>query len=418
MLRNMKSRLIIGCIIITNLGCNQVNNSTGYNEHIPGNVYEYTDNIEPRWISFENITGSKGRGGMENNGAKGHPSDIIKAGETKTMLDIEGPGLINRMWFTISNRTPVMLRGLIFNIYWDNENKPAVSVPFGDFFGVGLGETAIYENALFANPEGRSFNCFARMPFKKAAKIEIVNETDIDLDMIFYDIDLQLLKKWDENYLYFHSFWHRDTATRLAKDFEILPRIEGKGRFLGTNMCINANPIYAGCWWGEGEVKIYINGDDEYPTLVGTGTEDYIGTGWGQGKFFNEYTGCLIADSKNLQWAFYRYHIPDPVYFKSDCRVTMQQIGGSSKEAVAKLQKQGVNLIPVTVSEGSVFHHIYDINNTAKLDNVDLPDNFWANFYRSDDLVATAYFYLNSPKNDLPGIQPLDIRIWNLKVEK
>jgi len=252
------------------------------------------------------------------------------------------------------------------------------------------------------------------MPFKKAARIELVNQSMVDLPMVFYDIDLQLIKNWDESYLYFHSYWHRDTATTLEKDFEIMPSVKGKGRFLGSNICINANPKYKDCWWGEGEVKIYLNGDNKYPTMVGSGSEDYIGTAWGQGQFCTKFTGCLIADSKNLQWAFYRYHIPDPVYFKSDCRVTIQQIGGNNKDIVIALQKQKVDLIPVTVHKAPRMIQIYKKDSTVNLENPELP-NAWTNFYRSDDLASTAYFYLDSPKNNLPAIQPLKIRTWKLK---
>lgn len=411
----MKIKFIIILIITTIYGCDSKKQSSEKGGNvIPSNMFEYSANIEPRWVSFENISGSRGRGGMENNGAKGHACDSITAGATKTLLNIEGPGVINRIWITISDRSPEMLRSLIINMYWDNEKKPAVSVPFGDFFGIGLGKTTVYETALFANPEGRSFNCFIQMPFKKAARIELVNQSDIDLPMVFYDVDLQILKNWDENYLYFHSYWHRDTATILEKDFEIMPAINGKGRFLGSNICINANPDYKDCWWGEGEVKIYLNGDTEYPTLVGSGTEDYIGTAWGQGQFCTRYTGCLIADSKNLQWAFYRYHISDPVYFKTDCRVTIQQIGGNTKEIVIKLQKEKVNLVPVTIHEAPKMIHIYKKDSTVNLEDPKLP-NAWTNFYRSDDLAATAYFYLDSPKNDLPVVQSLKIRTWKLK---
>jgi len=411
----MKIKFIILLIIITINGCDSNKQPSGKSGNvIPTNMFEYSSAIEPRWVSFENISGFKGRGGMENNGAKGHACDSITAGATKTLLNIGGPGIINRIWITISDRSPEMLRSLIINMYWDNEKKPAVSVPFGDFFGIGLGKTTVYETALFANPEGRSFNCFIQMPFKKAARIELVNQSDIDLPMVFYDVDLQILKNWDENYLYFHSYWHRDTATILEKDFEIMPAINGKGRFLGSNICINANPDYKDCWWGEGEVKIYLNGDTEYPTLVGSGTEDYIGTAWGQGQFCTRYTGCLIADSKNLQWAFYRYHISDPVYFKTDCRVTIQQIGGNTKEIVIKLQKEKVNLVPVTIHEAPKMIHIYKKDSTVNLEDPKLP-NAWTNFYRSDDLAATAYFYLDSPKNDLPVVQSLKIRTWKLK---
>lgn len=245
----------------------------------------------------------------------------------------------------------------------------------------------------------------------------LVNESDTNLAMVFYDIDLQLLKNWDPSYLYFHSFWHRDTLTTLGKDFEIMPKITGKGRFLGSNICIHANPDYKNCWWGEGEVKIYLNGDLEYPTLVGTGTEDYIGTAWGQGQFYNKYTGCLVADDKNLQWAFYRFHIPDPVYFKTDCRVTIQQIGGNTKDVVIALQKQNVKLIPITVHDAPTLIQIHKKEIAANLENPELP-NAWTNFYRSDDLASTAYFYLDSPTNNLPAIQPLEVRTMKLKVNK
>ena len=410
----MKLSLTILLVIITIYSCDSDKQLSGDAGNIlPSNMFEYSDNIEPRWVSFENITGSKGMGGMENNGAKGHACDSITAGSTKRLLYMQGPGVINRIWITIIDRSPEMLRSLIINIYWDNEEKPAVSVPFGDFFGIGLGKTAVYENILFSNPEGRSFNSFIQMPFKKAAKIEIVNQSEKDLQMIFYDIDLQLLKRWDDDYLYFHSYWHRDTTTILGKDFEIMPEVNGKGRFLGSNISVNANPEYKDCWWGEGEVKIYLNGDKGYPTLVGSGTEDYIGTAWGQGRFCNRYTGCLIADSKNLQWAFYRYHIDDPVYFKTDCRVTIQQIGGNSKSKVIALQKQKADLIPVTIHNVPVMLQIYNKDTKINLEDPNYPEA-WTNFYRSDDLAATAYFYLDKPTNDLPPLQSIKVRTWKL----
>jgi hypothetical protein len=411
----MVIRLSILIIVITIYGCDFDRQSSGdTGKSMPSNIFEYSENIEPRWVSFENISALKGRGGIENNGAKGHACDSITAGATKTLLKLEGTGIINRIWITISDRSPQMLRSLIINMYWDNEEKPAVSVPFGDFFGIGLGKTAVYENALFANPEGRSFNCFIQMPFKKAAKIELVNQSNIDLPMIFFDINLQLLKRWNNSYLYFHSYWHRDTITTLEKDFEIMPAVNGKGRFLGSNISINANPEYKDCWWGEGEVKIYLNGDKDYPTLVGSGTEDYIGTAWGQGKFSNRNTGCLIADSGNLQWAFYRYHISDPIYFKTDCKVTIQQIGGNLKSRVIDLQKQKIKLIPVTIHNIPVMIPIYKRDSSINLEDKKYPEA-WTNFYRSDDLAATAYFYLNKPTNDLPVLQSLSVRTWKLK---
>jgi hypothetical protein len=250
------------------------------------------------------------------------------------------------------------------------------------------------------------------MPFKTAAKIVITNESNKDIRYLFYDFDFLLTDRWDSKSLYFHCYWNRKIKTELGKDFEILPKILGKGRFLGTNIGVKADSIYEYSWWGEGEVKIFLDGDNEYPTLVGTGTEDYIGTGWGQGKFYNKYSGCLIADTAKKQWAFYRYHIPDPVYFSKDCRVTIQQIGGDSKEKVMKLIEKGVPLIPVSI-DAKPFLKMLEISPNPDLKVKSLPSG-WTNFFRQDDWSATAYFYLNKPANNLPRLLPVGERIKGL----
>lgn len=398
--------------ILTTFNSCQRSKSQGQADRFNENLYEY-QNAEPRWSSFENITAAKGKGGAENNGAKGHACDDIKAGESVTLLDVEGPGLITRMWFTIDDRTPEMLRSLKIEIFWDGSSKPAVSAPFGDFFGIGLGKKTAFENELFADPEGRSFNCFIKMPFKKSAKLVVINESSKDLTMIFYDINMLKLDQWNDNNLYFHCYWHRDTATTLGKDFQILPKISGKGRFLGSNIGVNANPKYKDHWWGEGEVKMYLDNDTDLPTLVGSGTEDYIGTAWGQGKYCTRYTGCLFAGGEKNQWAFFRYHIPDPVFFKNDIMVTIQQIGGNWKEKVIEMQKSGVELIPITIHDAPTMHRLYNPEKPLDLTNKELPKG-WTNYYRSDDVSSTAYFYLDKPANELPPIQPLQIRTTKL----
>ena len=309
-----------------------------------------------------------------------------------------------------------MLRALKIEMFWDGEARPAVSVPFGDFFGVGLGKTAAFENALFSNAEGRSFVCMIPMPFKKGARIIITNESNETLHNIFYDVNYSLLKEWEDDYLYFQAYWHRDTATPLAKDFELLPPVKGKGRFLGVNVGINANPLYKDSWWGEGEVKMYLDGDTNYPTLNGTGTEDYIGTAWGQGKFTNNYAGCLVANDSLLQWCYYRYHIPDPVFFKTDIRVAIQQIGGSGTDAVAAYQQSNIPVIPVTTDDGKI-HPYYNTDSVVHIDTATMPRG-WTNFYRTDDVSATAYFYLDEPVNNLPALQPVAMRTINLRTEK
>lgn len=375
-------------------------------------IYSFDNNATPRWSSPENRNGSKGAGGKENSTAKGHAYDAIKAGESYVLLETDGPGAINRIWITINDRSPEMLRSLRIDMYWDGETKPAVSVPFGDFFGVGLGKTTVFQNALFASPEGRSFVSLIQMPFKKSAKVVVTNESDHELRNCFFDVDYYLMNNWNNDWLYFHAYWHRDTATKLTQDFELLPHVEGKGRYLGTNMGVNGNPLYGKSWFGEGEVKIFLDGDKDYPTLNGTGTEDYIGTGWGQGKFINNYSGCTIANDSTLEWSFYRYHIPDPIYFKTDCKVVIQQIGGDGTENVMKFQQDNAPLIPVTTDTGKNIWH-YSDKKVLKLDS-GMPKG-WTNFYRSDDVSAVVYYYLDKPSDNMEPLQPVALRTAKLK---
>ena len=253
------------------------------------------------------------------------------------------------------------------------------------------------------------------MPFKKGAKIVITNESSVRVDRFFFEVNFNYIPKWENDYMYLHAYWHRDTSTELAKDFELLPRIEGKGRYLGVNVSVMANPLYNGTWWGEGEVKIYLDGDSNFPTLNGTGTEDYIGTAWGQGKFINPYTGCLTSDDSLKQWSFYRYHIPDPIFFSTDCRVSLQQLGGTFTEMVANYQDKNIPAIPVAIdnSTGKMIN-FYSPDSIVKVDTLVYPKT-WINFYRKDDVSAVSYFYLKSPSNKLPPIQPVAIRTYRMK---
>lgn len=379
----------------------------------PSPLYQFVPGSSIRWNSPENANGKKGAGGMENNRAKGRPYLAIAPHETISLLTVHAQGIIQRIWVTLSDRSPEMLRALRLDIYWDNEKKPAVSVPFGDFFGVGLGLTSKYQNALFANPEGRSFNCFIPMPFKKAARVTITNESTKNLQAIFFDVDYSILQEWNPQTLYFHAYWHRDTATKLASDFEILPAISGKGRFLGTNIGVHGNAHYTNSWFGEGEVKMYLDGDKDLPTLNGTGTEDYIGTAYGQGQFINNFTGCPVSNDSTRQYCFYRFHIPDPVYFSSSCRVTIQQLGGSLTGNLQKLQMANVPLLPVTTDDGTL-HSFYEPGKPFDLNKPNLPKG-WTNYYRSDDVSAVSYFYLTTPTNQLPALQDVSYRVLNLK---
>lgn len=365
-------------------------------------------NTETRWASFENPDAERGKGASENKKAKGHPSEQFKPGETKTLLNTTGAGVIQRMWMTISDRSPQVLRSVKIEMYWDGAAAPAVSVPLGDFFGVGLGRKIAFENALFADPEGRSFVSYVPMPYRKAARIVLVNESDKTLNL-FYDVNFQRVKEHSADVMYFHAYWSRVEKTELGKDFVILPFVKGKGRYLGMNMGIITDPLYEKSWWGEGEVKIYLDGDKDLPTLAGTGTEDYIGTGWGQGAFTHQYQGCLVADEVNRQWAFYRYHIPDPVYFTKDCQVTIQMMGGDMTDKVRGYVKNGAQLTPVTVANDQAFFKLLEMNPVPALSADTFPQG-WTNFYRRDDVSATAYFYLDAPVNGLPALPAAAVR--------
>ncbi len=375
------------------------------------NLFQFDSTSTPRWATFENPTAEKSKAAMENNGAKGHPSDEIKPGETKVLMHAKGPGIVSRIWITIDDRSPEMLRSLKLEMFWDNASKPSVSVPFGDFFGMGLGKTSSFHSVLFANPEGRSFICYIPMPFKTAARIQVTNESNKRLTHIFYDVDFQQTSTWNKDNLYFHAYWHRDTATELAKDFELLPKVKGKGRFLGVNVGVIANSIYENHWWGEGEVKMYLDGDTNFPTLSGTGTEDYIGTGWGQGEFYNDYAGSLYTNKDGDNgWCFYRYHIPDPIFFKQAIKVVLPEMGSNKKELVAALQAKGIPLIPATIDDQQGYPKpLYTPGKILNLNDTTLPDGY-VMFYRSDDVSSCAYFYLDKPTDELPALQSLAIR--------
>jgi hypothetical protein len=372
-------------------------------------LYKMQNGAHSGISSFENLNGIKGSGGKTNMSAKGNAFESLKARQQKVLLDIKGAGVIQRIWCTVNDRSEKMLRTLRLQMFWDNSSKPAVDVPLGDFFGVGLGKTAAFQSALFSNPEGRSFNCFIPMPFKTGAKVIIQNEGDVDLPLLFFDIDYIKLDRPEANMLYFHSYWNRKITSPMEEDYEFLPKVIGKGRFLGVNVGVNADSIYEDTWWGEGEVKMYLDGDTKYPTLNGTGTEDYIGTGWGQGVYTHMYQGCTIADEKGKKYTFYRFHIPDQIFFHSDIRVTIQKIGGGDRDLVRRLDQKGVKLKPVSVATDTGFLRLFEVKPPISLQQNNFPKG-WVNFYRIDDYSSTAYFYLDKPASNLPAIAGVDYR--------
>ena len=390
---SMRARSITFVLMLATLSACPARAQTG-----PLNdLYNLPPQLDSRWASAENPTGERGKGAMENNGRKGRPALPLAAGKELILAEVSGQsGTVRRIWVTVSQRDPKMLRSLRIDMYWDGARTPAVSAPLGDFFGVGLGRTASFESALFSDPEGRSFNCYVPMPFRSGMKIVITNESHTDLALLFYDVDYTLGDQHGADMLYFHAYFRHENPTTLQKDYQILPHITGKGRYLGANFgVIPDRAHYLDEWWGEGEVKIYKDGDQEHPTLVGTGSEDYIGTGWGESTFAQMYQGCTVAD-RHVRYCFYRYHVPDPIYFRQEIQVTIQQIGylmkGSSlpSSVPGPIYRAGKGLVPLGKDwvEG-----LYE---------------------RHDDWSSCVYFYLDKPENGLPPIESVERRTEDL----
>ncbi|WP_218155043.1 glycoside hydrolase family 172 protein [Pedobacter insulae] len=379
-------------------------------------LFKMRSDVSSKLISFENMSGAKGNGGKENDGAKGHATETIAPEATRTIVDFDGSGIVQRMWYTISDRSPEVLRSIRLKIFWDGADKPAVDVPFGDFFGIGLGQKKPFESVFFSDPEGKSFNCFIPMPFRKKVQILFVNESKLQVNL-FYDVTVLETPPHGNDVLYFHAFWNRKSTNELGKDFEILPAVKGKGRFLGANIGVITDSLYKGTWWGEGEVKMFIDNDSKYPTINGTGTEDYVGAAWGLGTFNHQYQGCLIADNKMGYYAFYRYHVPDEIYFNTNLKVTLQELGGTSLEIARELHQKKIKIKPVIANSKTGYLKLNTMNPAPIItDERFRPGGVL--FYRVDDYSATSYFYLDKPANDLPALQPLADRIYNLKLIK
>ncbi|HEY4300410.1 MAG TPA: glycoside hydrolase family 172 protein, partial [Candidatus Didemnitutus sp.] len=307
------------------------------------------------------------------------------------------------IWLTIEQRTPQTLRGLRIDAYWDGAKKPAVSAPLGDFFGVGLGRMAAFQSALFTDPEGRSFNCLVPMPFRTGMRIVLTNESGVDLAMVFYDVDYTVGDAHGDDALYFHAWFNRENPTEPKRDYTILPKVAGRGRFLGANLGVIADRRYFGSWWGEGEVKVYLDGDEANPTLCGTGSEDYTGSAWGLGTFAHAYAGCTVADDAGASYCFYRFHVPDPVFFRTAAHVTIQQIGCWDPKSAAAFRAAG-RVVPST-------------DGGRPVDWSDPKLARYGLFERQDDVSSCAYFYLDRPDDDLPPLPPVAERTRGLAKE-
>ena len=316
----------------------------------------FLDEGRSRSISMENIKGEKGKGGMSSGilGPSRKGSSALRnipSGETCTLMDIEGAGIIRHIWLTLTDDIEhgyFTLSDIVLRIYWDNEDLPSVEVPIGDFFLNGFSSySKVNSLPITVNPV-RGYNCYFPMPFLKHVKITIENQHPGPLRGFYYQIDYTEYDDLPSNTSYFHAQYRRERITKPGVDYTILDQVKGKGRFVGLYMAHTALERY---WYGEGEIKFFIDGDDEYPTICGTGLEDYFGGGFGfvedqrkdtpghETLFQTAFQGYSFfsAYEPHHSWrfegacppmrGFYRFHILDPIMFSQNLKITIQQIG-------------------------------------------------------------------------------------------
>jgi hypothetical protein len=291
--------------------------------------------MDSRAVTFENPTGERGAGGASHDGRKGSPSRRLAPGERVTLADIEGPGVIRHIWMTFPPAPPEAMRAMWIEVFYEGSLEPSISVPCLDLFGLPNGRPVPYASMLTAAQEGRGFNAYFPMPFQRSVRVELENSATRAMDL-YFQIDYTLE---DVEPSYLHVAFRRENPTTMKRDFVIDEGLRGPGRFLGCVVGVRTVD-QDGIWYGEGEVKIYRDGDDDLPTICGTGLEDYVGSAWGLGPHDAAFQGAPLDVRQRGRLlpdfvGFYRWHVPDPVMFESDLRVTIQQIGAAFASADA-----------------------------------------------------------------------------------
>ncbi len=318
------------------------------------NLYRLSD-AKTFSISPENLTGGKGQGGMATEGGasnaardlgqgwKMNPFIVIKPKQTFVLAEIAGQGAIQHIWMTPTGTW----RYSILRMYWDGEKEPSVESPVGDFFAMGWGVySRLSSLAVCVNP-GSAFNSYWPMPFRKGAKITLENLDDKPM-VIYYQIDYTQTDV-PKDAAYFHAQFRRVNPLPYKNVYTILDNVKGQGQYVGTYL---AYGVHNNGWWGEGEIKFYLDGDKQFPTINGTGTEDYFCGSYNfenqQKKQYEEFTSPysgLIQVIKpdglyqsQQRFGLYRWHIADPVRFATDLRVTIQALGWRDNGTYLPLQ--------------------------------------------------------------------------------
>ena len=343
------SHLILGLVGLLGGACTQTSNPD------PGGLYRLRD-LENRAVSAENLTGAKGGGGTAGNGVKGNPCIVdLKSGQSVSFFEAEGPGMIRHIWCTVGPHTAREVRNVILRMYWEGSEVPSVEVPLSDFFGLAHGATRPFCSALISVQPVLGYNCDIPMPFARSARFTVTNDSETDLDFFFYHVDYTLGDRVTDRDGRFHACFRRENPTRYGQDYTILQTEGAQGVFIGCMLGVRS---LSDGWWGEGEIKFYLDGDADpdvsggaciggstgFPTICGTGTEDYFCGSYNfenvaqhrYEPFTGPYTGMphvVCPDGlyqANQRFSLYRWHLCDPIRFGENLKVTIQALGWRS----------------------------------------------------------------------------------------
>lgn len=356
--------LVLAALIFNGCG------GTGYTQmDLGAMLYRLDTGLEARAISGENPTGERGVSGMAASqlgvGRKGAPNITIRAGETANLCDIAGPGTIRHIWMAGTiNGDRMSLRSAVIRAYWEGQEHPSIECPLGDLMGLAHAKVTSYQSAVHSVGENTALNIWLPMPFEKRARMTLTNESGKDITL-WYQIDYTIKDKHPKDFGRLHVSFRRENPTTMKKDFVIMEKRLGRGRYMGAVLGIRTLEPN---WWGEGEIKIYSDGDREFPTICGTGSEDYVCLSYGVQHTPFYLHGCSL--NKDGFISMYRWHLPDPIYWEKECYITIQQIGW----------RDGL-------------------------------------YERQDDWSAAAFWYEAVPSEPLPAFPTLDERVANLSVQ-
>jgi len=358
-------------------------------------LHRLVDGVQCACSNVHNVDAIKGRAGAQSR------SPRVKPGESVIVADLEGPAIITRLWLTFDwpgqlpyEGSMMRNRSLCLEITWDGADTPAVSVPVGDFFCHPLCYDMPFENSFFSDPTGRSSLCFIPMPFRKRARLRIINEFDRPVT-VFHDIRFVKGVETNPDDGYLHACFRRTVPKEPGVTHEVLPLVRGRGRYLGTHMGIitdRYNPLH----WSAGQLKFFVDGDDEYPSMVGASLDDFGGASWADDKcYMHQDSGLTLSRSfarGGGHFGLYFYHRRDPLYFAESCAVSIRSIVGTSADGLVSLLREHPGLAdrlalpPYTVKELE--------------ERVKAGEDDWFECGRRDDLSTVALYYLDRPDGD------------------